>query len=257
MTSARLVLLSAAVAAQSALATQVKIVPAEVAKVDLGKLKGGMASQLAWSPDGKQLYLQTLTEDKQALPKDYYHYVIPAEGGTFEKVEAPPEWAVAYWAWKQAKTAPDDKTFAIDIGQDKRVASATAIPMGGELAKGGTNPGTGGASGDSMMAAAMSSSNATIYTMLLKGETIGEWINHRIMPGVTFGWGPAGSHLIAFSEKQTGRLVIMDSTGAKQKIEGTHGVVLPAWSADGTRLAYLEGRGRNQYALIVATVAAK
>jgi hypothetical protein len=49
----------------------------------------------------------------------------------------------------------------------------------------------------------------------------------------------------------------MDSTGAKQKIEGTHGVVLPAWSADGTRLAYLEGRGRNQYALIVATVAAK
>jgi len=251
------VLVSGAIAAQATPATQVKVVPAEVAKVDLGKLKGQMASQLAWSPDGKQLYLQTLTEDKQALPKDYYHYVIPSEGGTFEKVSAPPDWAIAYWTWKQAKTAPDDLAFAIDINTDKRVASPVALPMGGEMARGGTSVGTGGISNDAMLAAASSSSNAAIYTMLLKGEIIGEWLNHRIMPGVTFGWGPSGSHLIAYSEKQTGRLVIMDSTGAKQKIDGTHGVVLPAWTQDASKLAYLEGRGRNQYALIVATVGPK
>jgi hypothetical protein len=248
------VFVSAVVAAQAALATAIKLTPAEVAKVDLGKLKGNMVSQLSWSPDGKQLYLQTLTEDKQALPKDYFHYVIPAAGGTFEKVGAAPEWAVTYWTWKSAKNAPDDKAFAIDISQDKRVASATALPMAGELAKGGSNPGSGGASNDAMMAAAMTSSNATIYTMLLKGEIVGEWINHRIMPGVTFGWGPAGTHLVAYADKQSGRLVIMDATGAKQKVDGTKSVVLPAWTEDGSRIAYLEGRGHNQFALIVASV---
>ena len=41
----------------------------------------------------------------------------------------------------------------------------------------------------------------------------------------------------------------MDSTGAKQKMDGTKGVVAPAWTNDGTRLAYLEGRGRNKFAL--------
>ena len=249
-----LVLASAALAAQAAPATQLKIVPAEVAKVDLGKLKGAMASQLAWSPDAKQLYLQTLTEDKQALPKDYYHYVISAEGGAFEKVGAPPDWAVAYWSWKQGKTAPGDTAFAIALSEESKVASPVALPMAGEMAKGGTSAGTGGASNDAMAAAAMSSSNAKIYSFVLKGEIIGEWVNHRIMPGVTFGWGPPGSHLVAYAEKQTGRLVIMDSTGAKQKIDGTHAVILPAWTPDASKLAYLEGRGRNLYALIVATV---
>ena len=79
-------------------------------------------------------------------------------------------------------------------------------------------------------------------------------MNHRTMPGTTFGWGPAGTHLIAYSDKQSGRLVIMDSTGAKQKVDGTKGVVAPAWWNDGARLAYLEGRGRNKFALIVVSV---
>ena len=54
------------------------------------------------------------------------------------------------------------------------------------------------------MAAAATSTNATIYSMKLKGEVIGEWRDHRIMPGVTFGWAPAGTNLIAFSERNTG-----------------------------------------------------
>ena len=85
--------------------------------------------------------------------------------------------------------------------------------------------------------------------MLLKGEVVGEWVNHRIMPGTTFGWEPAGTHLIAYADKPSGRLVMMDTNGAKQKVDGTKGVVAPAWSNDGTRLAYLEGRGRNKFAL--------
>lgn len=239
---------------QAALAAQVKVLPAEVAQIDLGKMQGALLNQLAWSPDGKELYLQTLTEDRKALPKDVYHYVMEAEGGSFKKVSAPPDWAIAYWTWKSGQTAPDDAAFKIDISTEKRINAATALPMAGEMAKGGTNAGMGGASDESLRAAASASTNATVYTMRLKGEVIGEWLDHRIMPGVTFGWGPPGTHVMAYSEKQSGRLVIMDSTGAKQKIEGTRGVVLPAWTSDGTRLAYLESRGRNKFALIIATV---
>jgi hypothetical protein len=241
-------------AAQAALASQVKVTPTEVAQIDLGKMQGTLLNQLAWSPDGQEIYLQTITEDRKALPKDVYHYVMPADGGTFKKVPAPPDWAIAYWTWKSGQTAPDDSSFKIDISTEKRIDAATALPMGGEMARGGTTAGSGGASAESVMAAAATSTNATIYTMRLKGEVVGEWADHRIMPGVTFGWGPPGTHLIAYAERQTGRLVIMDSTGAKQKIDETRGVVLPAWTSDGTRIAYLESRGRNKYALIVAAV---
>ena len=34
--------------------------------------------------------------------------------------------------------------------------------------------------------------NANIRTMRLKGEVIGEWVNSVIVPGLTFGWSPAG-----------------------------------------------------------------
>ena len=43
-------------------------------------------------------------------------------------------------------------------------------------------------------------------------------------------------------------------TGKKQQIEGTKGVVLPAWTEDGARMAYLETRGKNKYAVIIADV---
>ncbi len=90
--------------------------------------------------------------------------------------------------------------------------------------------------------------------MTLKKEVVGEFVNHAIMPGLTFGWGPKGTHLIAYADQQ-GRLVVMDTTGAKQKIEGTKSVVLPAFAPDATKIAYLEGLGRNKYSLVVATVA--
>src|SRR5262249_6759699 len=117
-------------AGQAALASQVKITPVEVAQIDLGKMQGALVNQLAWSPNAEQIYLQTLTEDRKALPKDVYHYVIAAEGGAFKKVDAPPDWAIAYWTWKSGQTAPDDAAFKIDIATDKRIDAATALPMG-------------------------------------------------------------------------------------------------------------------------------
>jgi hypothetical protein len=34
--------------------------PVKVAELDLGKLKGDHVSRMAWSPDGSQLYVQTM-----------------------------------------------------------------------------------------------------------------------------------------------------------------------------------------------------
>src|SRR6516164_1255169 len=162
------ILASAVLAAQASTpASQVKLVPKEVTEFDLGKMDGKLVRQLAWSDDQSQIYLQTFTEDKRALPKDVYHYVVPAAGGEFKKVSAEPDWAIAYWSWKSGQTAPDDAAFKIDIATDKRVNNATAMPMGGDLAKGGSDGGTGGASVGSVTGAAQGATNDTVYTMKL------------------------------------------------------------------------------------------
>jgi hypothetical protein len=104
------------------------------------------------------------------------------------------------------------------------------------------------------MAAANASQLSDVYTMRLKGQIIGEWINHPTVPGQTYGWGPKGTGLIAYAEQKSGRLVLMNLSGARQPVEGTREVIVPAFSNDGSRLAYLEGRGRNKFALVVATL---
>jgi hypothetical protein len=227
-----------------------------VIDVNLEKLKGKLVRQLAWSPDKTQLYLMTYDAKSDASIKEAFHYVIALDSGVPKKVEAPPEWATAYWTWKSGQTAPGDPSLKIDVSEEQRRENAIALPFGGDYAKGGTggaDPAAGTSSASAIEASrGMKTFNA--YTMKLKGEVVGEWINHPIVPGLTFGWGPTGSGLIAFAEQKTGKLVLMDRNGNKQKIEGTKDVVLPAWTDDGTRLAYLESRGRTRYALVVATV---
>jgi hypothetical protein len=253
-----ILLLSTLLLSQPAVqASAVTITPAVVTEIDLNKLKGKLVRQLAWSPDDKELYLQTYTEDRNALPKDLYHYVLELgkAGGSFTQVTAPPEWAVSYWTWKSAQAAPGDENFKISLETEKGMHSATSIPMAGDMARGSadTSPGSG-VSMQTMMDAAAQLQNATIYRMRLKGEVVGQWVNHAIMPGLTFGWGPSGTGLIAYAEQSSGRLVIMDKDGNQQTIDDTKNVVLPAWSADGTKLAYLQGTGHN-YTVVVASVA--
>jgi hypothetical protein len=96
------------------------------------------------------------------------------------------------------------------------------------------------------VSAANQSQMATVVTLKLKAEVVGEFVNAPALPGTTFGWGPAGTGLIAFVNG-AGRLVIMDGQGRKHDVEGSKAVLLPGWSADGTRLVYLERTGRKKY----------
>ena len=75
------------------------------------------------------------------------------------------------------------------------------------------------------------------------------------MPGQTFGWGPKGTGLIAYADQKSGRLVLMNLAGDRRTSTARENVS-PAGLVRTTasRLAYLEERGRNKFALVVASV---
>jgi len=223
------------------------------AQADLGSIKGRIR-QLAWSPDGKELYLQTFEVNRDNTPKEFFHYSIVLPGGAVKILSAPPAWAAAYITWKSDKAAPGDPALAIELETARKRMDTTGAPMAGGMATGSSDGNASGTSIESAISAANQSQMVNVYTMRFKGEVVGEWINSPIIPGQTFGWGPTGSGLIAFADAPNGRVIIMDGQGGKTRVPDTKGAIVPAWSQDGTRLAWLENRGKNKYVLVVANV---
>jgi hypothetical protein len=231
--------------------------PRAVVEIDTGKHKGE-PWRVAWSPDGAALYVQTMQVDKAGNRTPGGHYQVPAAGGTLEQVRGEPDWASAYWTWKSAQSAPSAPAFKIELESKKELVRSTAAPRGGGLAGMGgdstlaSGPGEGPSSA-ATIAAAASMQNAIVNTMLLKGETVGQWINAPIVPGLTFGWAPAGARAIAYASK-TGRIVLMDESGRKTEVKSKD-ARLPAWSEDGRRLAFVQQTGKKKYGLYVADLA--
>jgi hypothetical protein len=227
--------------------------PAAIVELDSGKLKGDLI-RLSWSPDGQQMYVQTVERDRTGGIKSTHHYLLALDGKPPKGVDEEPVWSTRYWAWKSGPSAPGLLTFKIDPEQQRRRRTATSTPMGGDLAKGGVDGGAAGpgmSTGD-VMAAAAQSQMESVWTLKLKGEVVGEFVNTPAIPGLTFGWAPMGTGLIAFANPE-GRIVIMDDQGRKQPI-ASKGALLPAWTADGARLAYLEKTGKNKAALKIVDV---
>jgi Tol biopolymer transport system component len=225
--------------------------PALVSTIDTGKLKGE-PTQLGWSADGTQLYLQTSERDGQGMVRNPRFFVMSASGGKLESVNEAPAWATEYWAWKSNKFAPGSTTFGIEVKQEDRKATAVNSPMGGDLARGGVDGGTGGTTAGDVASRAQNTQTQRVFSLSLKGETVGEFVNQQFLPGYTFGWSPR-DHLVAYGNA-SGRLAVMDEKGNKQQVEGTKNVILPAWSPDGTKIAFLEKAGKNKYELYVVTV---
>lgn len=232
-----------------------------IAEVDVDKVKG-TPSRLSWSDDGKQLYLQTLEGRFGQQDAKLRHYVIDAGSGAMKDVSSEPAWASAYWLKKSAQASPD-ASMKIGLETGTRTERAAGVAMGGDLARGGTGGGGdigGGAGGTSVgdaINAAAASQTVTVHTMKLGSQAIGEFVNAVIVPGYTFGWGPGGSKVVAFSAVKGGGIVIMDAAGKKQEIDGTKDTLLPAWSHDGARLAWLRRDGRKKYHLQIVDVAAR
>ena len=244
--------------AQTPAATEAKGVrvaaPARVTEIDAGRLKGD-PTQLSWSPDAKQLYLRT-TETSKGAPV-HRHYVITLPDGKPQAVDAEPEWASKYWAWKSAQSAPGAPTMKIEVESERKMLRSTNAPSHAGLAGFGGDPGGGGVGGPGqgtgVNPAVGEAQMANVYRMLLRGEVIGEWVNAPIVPGLTFGWSPRELGLIAFANRE-GEIVLMDANGSKTKVAGTSDAILPAWSDDGSRLAFLGKTGRRKFDVLVSEV---
>lgn len=226
--------------------------PVTLAEIDIEKLKG-QPSRLAWSPDGSQLYLQTLEGGFGRPDAKLRHYVFATANGAKQDLQAEPDWASAYWTAKSGQFSPDGPQLNIELQSEQRRERTTSVPMGGDLARGGTTTATGTAANDGVNAA-YNSQLIPVHSMLFRGHIVGEFVNSVIVPGLTFGWGPKGTRAIAFAAQKTGRIVVMDDQGGKHEVAASKDAILPAWSADGVRLAWLQKDGRRKFLLRVASV---
>jgi hypothetical protein len=95
---------------------------------------------------------------------------------------------------------------------------------------------------------------ASVWRLTLLGETVSEFVNERPVPGLMFTWGPEGSGAIAYVERDGGRLMLLDQQKRKLAVPGAKDALLPAWSPDGSRLAWLQKSGRKKYTLTTAMV---
>ena len=223
--------------------------PVPLVMLDMEKLPGE-PSRLSWSPDGTQLYLQTLEGGFGQPNVTPHHYVLDAATGVKENVDSEPDWAHQYWTAKSGQSSPDDPPLRIELKTERQRQQTTSLPTGGELARGGLTPGL--TENDELTI--IGSQMVPVITLLLNGEVVGEFVNSVLVPGLTYGWGPMGAKVIAFTTPKTGRVLVMDDLGQKQEITGSKNAILPAWSPNGDRVVWLQKDGRRKFSLQVARV---
>ena len=125
-------------AAPAPQATHVSVAdPVPIVELDMGKLKGE-PWRLAWSPDAKEMYLQTVDRDGHGAIKSAKHYLIALDSKSVKSVDQEPAWASKYWLWKSGQASPGAPAFKIKVDQRQETVRSTAAPTGGDLARGGS-----------------------------------------------------------------------------------------------------------------------
>lgn len=211
--------------------------PATLVELDGRTLKGAPVC-LTWSPTDGEFYLQTVDDAGKAR-----HYIMRL-GGAPHGVDGEPAWAVTYWDWKSARTVPGHPELVIDVATRIDANQISDVNLHDKAA---------GTTATRDLAEANIGA-AEVRTLVLKGEVIGEYVNARLVPGLTFGWSPAALHAVAYVP-HSHRLMLMDVlSGAKQEVAATSDVLLPAWSPDGSKIVFLQKTGRKSFALMRVTV---
>ena len=221
--------------------------PATIAELDLGSLKGDL-KQIGWAPDNSEIYVQTAEGNPASLR--FHYYLVRLASGAIAPSNEPPAWAQDYWSYKSDRFAPGVGSLFIDVKQSfetLKYGTGSAGLIEREDRAG--NIGVGSANVDR----AAVSAKQHVVRLLLLDEPVSVFVDETPVPGLMFGWGPAGSATIAFTDRD-GRLFLFDGSKRKQSVAGAKNALLPAWSTDGSRLAWVQKNGRKKYALVVATV---
>jgi WD40 repeat protein len=210
--------------------------PRSVCVLDPSVVKGDVR-RLSWSTDNRALHLQTLD---RAVVRDF---IVTLPDGVVSLAFGEPEWAASYWAAKADLSAPGEPRLRIEVIEDHQ--RTKPVPFTGGFTAGG--------------AQAVDQRNpvdtfAIEVKLKLLGQEVGYFLNDVAFGGITFGWGPRGSGAIAFVDEK-GRVVLFDRDRHKQVIAGTRDALLPAWSPDGSTLAFLLKDARRAYRLMVASIA--
>jgi hypothetical protein len=225
--------------------------PNRIVELDLDKLKGELR-RLSWSPDATQMCVMTVDGDK---PTDKSHvYVVAVTDGSITRVDGEPDWAMTYWTFKSDRYAPGLPSVEIGVEQKletRKIGTGSA----GALDRESDGLGANNINSVNNLDRAIQGDKQNVIRLSVFGSTIAEFVNTRLVPGLTFGWGPEGAAAIAFVDTD-GRLYLLDSARHKRAIAGVKGAILPAWTTDGSRLAYLQKTDRKKYALITVAVSA-
>jgi hypothetical protein len=224
--------------------------PTSIVELDMGRLKGDLR-QVGWSPDGEWLYVQTAEGSAQS-PK-IHHYGVAITGDALRPLDVEPDWAEHYWAFKSDRSAPGIGSLVIGVEQKIETIKAGTGPAGAlDRSSGNTAVGNLG-DPDSIAKGTDQYQKANVVRLKLLDETISEFVNEPAVPGAMFSWGPEKSGAIAFTDRD-GRLTLLDQRKHKHAVSGIKDARFPAWTLDGTRLAWVQRNGRKKYTLMYATV---
>jgi len=231
-------------------ATRVTVsAPKKVAEVDAGTAKGDVVG-LAWSGDGAILYLRSAEYDRWRNERAH-HFLFDAASGKMSVVEAIPSWVSSYWMWKSGYVAPGVPEMKLDTETQSQMVTAVGTVRDGGLSQSRADPTQPQIASDYA-----SAQQVATVTLRLKGTVVIESVNKSVQPGAMWGWAPSPIGGLAYVDAKK-RLILIDRNGRTFEVPGTSDVMLPAWSPDGKRIAFVRRADKKKYVISVVEVAVR
>ena len=223
--------------------------PSTLRDIDAGAVRG-IPTRLAWSLDGKYLYLRLSTFDRWSN-ETVRHILIDVKTAEPRPIGDEPGWIGRYWNFKAGLVSPAVPSWKITVDAREEQVRTTNVPREGNIGQFTSDPGAG--IEETIHRAAQSQQKTLFEDYRLSGHTIGSAINDHVAAGRTYGWAPAQRPFLAYVTEK-GRLALMDASGRTLEVKGTKDVRLPAWSEDGLRLAFVQQSSRDTCTLKIVDI---